>query len=284
MPKLLAVDLDGTLFYPKGRRRLISKKNVEFLRRFIDAGNKVVLITSRQPYFIEKVKKLLQRPVDYLSSMGAVVNVNNNMTKEISIPNRALENILNEIKHEFSPIGYVLSCKNKPLIVAPMIKIGKPLQAFYKFCYKLAFGIYREEISISNEEFDDQIKNGTIYSVKAFFGVSFKSKKINKEINKVIRDKYPMIESSWMGLALEFAPRGCSKGESLLDYVEYIHFDKKDVYVIGDSGNDISMFHEFYENSFVMRHAYPSVKKYAKHRVSRVYKMEKYLFERSTNG
>ena len=39
MNKVLATDLDGTLFYPKGRKRCIPKKNVKFLQDFIDDGN-----------------------------------------------------------------------------------------------------------------------------------------------------------------------------------------------------------------------------------------------------
>ena len=61
MPKLLACDLDGTLFFPKGKKRCISKKNVKFLQDFIDEGNKVVLVTSRSTQFTDKLKDEIQR-------------------------------------------------------------------------------------------------------------------------------------------------------------------------------------------------------------------------------
>ena len=54
MKKILALDLDGTLFYPKGHKRLVSKKNTSFLKRFVEEGNKVVLVTSRTQEFCEK--------------------------------------------------------------------------------------------------------------------------------------------------------------------------------------------------------------------------------------
>ena len=57
MQKVLACDLDGTLFYPRQVGRCISRKNVRFLRRWIDAGNRVVLISSRS----QKLKKSLKR-------------------------------------------------------------------------------------------------------------------------------------------------------------------------------------------------------------------------------
>ena len=65
MAKLLAIDLDGTLFYPKRIRKCICKKNVEFLRKWIDEGNKLVLVTSRSTQFTAKLKDEIQRPVDF---------------------------------------------------------------------------------------------------------------------------------------------------------------------------------------------------------------------------
>ena len=63
MGKLLAIDLDGTLFYPKRATRCICKKNVKFLRKWIDEGNKVVLVTSRSTQFTEKLKDEIKRGV-----------------------------------------------------------------------------------------------------------------------------------------------------------------------------------------------------------------------------
>ena len=64
MCKLLACDLDGTLFYPRQIGRCIPMRNVRFLRHWIDAGNKVVLITSRSYEYVEKLFKEIKRPVD----------------------------------------------------------------------------------------------------------------------------------------------------------------------------------------------------------------------------
>ena len=60
MAKLLAIDLDGTLFYPRRVRKCICKKNVIFLRKWIDAGNKLVLVTSRSTQFTAKLKDEIQ--------------------------------------------------------------------------------------------------------------------------------------------------------------------------------------------------------------------------------
>ena len=45
--KLIATDLDGTLFYPKKRIKMISKKNLRFLRDRIDKENHIVIVSGR---------------------------------------------------------------------------------------------------------------------------------------------------------------------------------------------------------------------------------------------
>ena len=73
MAKLLAIDLDGTLFYPKCIKRCICKKNVKFLRRWIDAGNKLVLVTSRSTQFTERLKDEIKRPVDFITCCSSQI-------------------------------------------------------------------------------------------------------------------------------------------------------------------------------------------------------------------
>ena len=65
--KVLATDLDGTLFYPKDKKNIICLENLKFIRDFIDEGNKVILISGRSfdflkivAYFEEKQEKLLK--------------------------------------------------------------------------------------------------------------------------------------------------------------------------------------------------------------------------------
>ena len=59
----------------------------------------------------------------------------------------------------------------------------------------------------------------------------------------------------------------------------YLKINHDDIFVVGDSGNDISMFKEYQENSFCMSHAPLSVSKYAKHIVKRFENIDDYLNE-----
>ena len=123
------------------------------------------------------------------------------------------------------------------------------------------------------------MKNGKVYKVMTFFGMGKSKRTLSKEINKELRDNFPEIESSWSLIVNELTPKGCNKGEGLEHYCNVAKIPADDVYVIGDSGNDIAMFQKFHEHSYCMAHAYPSVKKYAKYTVSRVYSLDKLVLK-----
>lgn len=284
MSKILAVDLDGTLFYPKGRKQLVSNKNIEFLRKFIDAGNRLVLVSSRNEDTISKVIKEIDRDVDFIGVNGCVMSVNGKIIKDISIPTEILTELVDNIFKEHKPIALLSTSKNYPIVIGTLGGAGRFLKWFYAKYYSLTFGIYAEKYSVDNDIFFDEIKNGHVYTVRVFTGLSAKKKnKVNKQLNTVFREKYPSVEASWVGALIELTPKGCSKAESLLNYLEMINASKDDLYVVGDSGNDISMFKQFFEHSFVMKHAHSSVKRYAKYEVPRVYKLDKYLFEKEND-
>ena len=111
MSKLLAVDLDGTLFYPKKLTRCISKKNVKFLREWIDAGNRVVLISSRSFEFVENLKKEIKRDVDFLSSTSAQIYADGKLIRDERMPGKDLHEVLNHIEKNYSPIAFLVNSK-----------------------------------------------------------------------------------------------------------------------------------------------------------------------------
>ncbi|MDY0177718.1 MAG: HAD-IIB family hydrolase [Bacilli bacterium] len=277
-PKILACDLDGTLFYPKQKKTYLSKKNVEFLQKFIDQGNKVVLVSSRSENFIKKVIHEIDRPVDYIACTGAKISVDGQLIVRRSIDGKKLAEILNEVEEEYHPLACMLISERFPIIIKSLQPMSKVLMSFYALFYRLHFGIYREDFVYDNDLFDKELEEGEVYGAKIAFGVRRKKNKISKEINKQLREKYQDIEASWVGIVIEFTPVGCNKANGITRYVNHLNISDENVYVVGDSGNDISMFLKYHENSFVMKHAYPSVKKYAKHEISRVYKLDKYVF------
>lgn len=278
MAKLLATDLDGTLFYPNPIKTCIPKKNIKFLQKWIDSGNRLVIITSRSLEFIERLKKEIQRPFDYLVCSSAQIFADGNLIRDVAMPNQPISEVLKIINDEINPMTYMLTTKGHPCIINANRNVGKLFLFFYRLWQFFQFKRI-EPYVISNKKYDKELELGRIYKVMIFFGLRRRNKKLSKKLNKKFRLEYPMFEFSWTTKVIEITPYGCNKGMGLKYYTEASGFNKEDVYVVGDSGNDISMFTEFYENSYCMKHSYTSVRKYAKHTVSRVYKLEKMLLK-----
>lgn len=278
MAKLLATDLDGTLFYPRQTRRCISKKNQKFLRKWIDAGNRAVLVTSRSLDFLDRLKDELERPVDFLACSSSQVMSDGKLLRESYIPNETLKSILKKIDDRYHPLGYMMTTKDYSLIIKKSRKVNFLFMLLYKLYWIFQFK-YREKYEMSNELFDKELNDGKVFKIMVIFGLGKSKKTLSKEINKELRENFPNIEASWSEQVIELTPKGCSKGEGLEYYCNTLNIDPKDVYVVGDSGNDIAMFTKFHENSYCMKHAFTSVRKYAKHTISRVYKLDKIVLE-----
>ena len=278
MGKLLAVDLDGTLFYPHQKKCCISKKNVKFLRDFIDEGNKLVLVTSRSHQFTLKLKDEIQRPFDVINCTSSQIYAGEKIIRDVPMEPKDLKEVINFLDTTHRPIAYLMTTENYPCI----IKQNVPLNKFLIWSYNRYYAhqrCYQEPYVLDNDIFDQELDHSKVYKVMVFYGFGRNKKKLSKELNKLLREKHPTIESSWTLIVNELTPLNCNKSYGIRYYCNYFGIDKKDVYVVGDSGNDISMFNEFHENSFVMSHAYPSVKKYAKHVVSRVFKLRDYVLK-----
>ena len=276
MGKLLAIDLDGTLFYPKRMKKCICKKNVLFLRNWIDAGNKVVLVTSRSTQFTEKLKDEIQRPVDFVNCCSSQIVADDKLIYEKSMPNAELKQILKKIEDIYEPIALLMTSENHPCIIKYSRKVSRIYVFFYHLWWLFQFA-YREPYIADNKIFEEELENARVFKIMTFIGLRKNKYKISKEINKELREEFPEIESSWTQQVNELTPEGCNKGNGVEKYCQLMNIDKNDVYVVGDSGNDITMFNKFYEHSYCMKRGHPSVRKYAKHIITRVYKLQKLL-------
>lgn len=277
MTKILATDLDGTLFYPKRRLRLIPSKSVELLHDFIDQGGKLVLVTGRSPKFTEKVREKVGRPFDVIGMNGAYTIIDNQVVEEHFL-NLDLPQFVREMYEKFAMRGFMLISHDYPLLMA-VPKINRYLSLFYHLYY-FTQGVYKEDYVNSNEQFTDELANGQVYKLMFFFGISKKKQKIALEANKYIREHYgDVVESSWTGGFIEITPHGCSKANGINKYVEDQKFNHDDVYVVGDSGNDISMFRTFHSKSFCMKHAAKRVRKHARYHIRRFHHLREYIME-----
>ncbi|HOC80553.1 MAG TPA: HAD hydrolase family protein, partial [Bacilli bacterium] len=94
MKKIIATDLDGTLFYPKRRVRMISSRNKDFIRKYIDEGGKVIIVSGRNYFFSHKVVSVIDRPVDVLSCNSAYISCDGQIIRELFLPSARIMQIL----------------------------------------------------------------------------------------------------------------------------------------------------------------------------------------------
>ena len=234
--KILATDLDGTLFYPKDKKEMICKENLTFVRDFIDQGNKLVIVTGRSLAYGKQVARRINRNVTLVCYNGAIINEDDVDIYDFSIPNNLAKDIINQ--------GF---------------ESGKIKGAF---------------IMTENGVFVRTRSNNILFR---------RISEIFYESQKVYAEKFNIDPKSYeyelnFGKAIEITNRQCSKGNAILKYICIKGLSKEDVYVVGDSGNDISMFKEFKENSFCMSHAQRAVKKYAHNIIDKFTDLKMWLF------
>ena len=276
MKKVIATDLDGTLFYPRAKVNMIPKKNIIFLREFIEKGGRVVLVSGRSHHYAQKVSAKIGYPVDVIGANSAYLSVNEEVKEEHFLPEEMLD-IYQKIAKKFHIKGQLLMSKAYPLVIrGPEYSWFK--MKFYQFYY-WAQGIYAEAYVYDHKLFIEELKSKQVYKMMLYFGLGKKDHNIAAEANKYIRENFPEIEASWIGSFVELTPKGCNKANGIEKYLRYLNIDKHDIIVVGDSGNDISMFNAYKENSFCMSHANQKVKKYAKHIIRRFYDLAPYVYE-----
>lgn len=273
--KLLASDLDGTLFYPKRRITMIAKKNRKFIERFLNEGNKLVFVTGRSPAYAKKVSHKLGHEVDVIGMNGAYTIIDGKVENEHFLDFN-IAKMLFDLNSLFPILGTMLISRKHPLLIST-----PPISAAFRLFYRLYYwfqGVYAEDYHFSNEEFVREIKTKEVYKIMIFFGLSKRGVKTAAKANSYLREFYPgQFEASWTNGFIEITPIGSSKAGGLERYIASKNMMDDQVYVVGDSGNDISMFNAFYDRSFCLKHSHKKVKRYAKTIIRRFHHLERYL-------
>lgn len=273
--KILATDLDGTLFYPKDKKDMICKENLIFIRDFIDKGNKLILVSGRSLGYCKQVLRRINRDVTLICYNGAIVNENDIDIYDCSIPNDVAKEIIEQgFEYKIIKGAFIMTENGVFVRTRSKSKIYRKLSQVYYEAQK----VYAEKFNIDVQNYENELNNGKIHKVMFFFGISPNSKKNAREFNKILREENDSFECAWSNNAIEITNKWCTKGNAIKHYINIKGINKEDVYVVGDSGNDISMFKEFYDNSFCMSHAQKPVKKYANHIIEKFSDLKNWLF------
>lgn len=277
MIKALATDLDGTLFYPKRKVRLMRSKNKRFLKEFIENGKKVILVTGRNMSVSKKVAAALEtNKMTIIGCNGSFVIEGDNLIMENPIPSNDAVELYRMLKKD-KKINSILIFTNKYNILLD----DQPLNFFFKIVGAVgmkAQGVYNESFKLVKKNMEKylQEEDVRVYKIMPWYGLNIKGKQVayeaSLEYQKSVGDKFDI---SWSKDAVEFVKYGVNKAVILEQVIKSENITKDEIVVIGDSGNDISMFNAF-PNSFVMKHSPDEVKKHAKHVVESVADLKEY--------
>ena len=276
MIKLIATDLDGTLFYPKKRITVLSKENRKFLKEFIDNGGKVVLVSGRNAAVLPKVEKKVGHSISLLGCNGSFLIEDGQLKDEHPLPNDVCLEVYNKLKNNFGIIAWFLFDNTPALYVSIASGISSALLTVSKI-YNLTLGVYKEKLIFGEKKFVKKLAEGKNFKLMPIFGLGkssyVKAKQAFMAINDLYKDK---ITVCCTDNSLEMTALGMNKAVGLSEYINNLGIDKSEVAVVGDSGNDLVMFKNF-ENSFCMEHSEQEIKNQAKYIVKRVYILKDYI-------
>ena len=281
MIKAIATDLDGTLFYPKKRIFMITNKNKKFIKEFVSKGNKIIIVTGRNSHTYNRLSRKLGCDISLVGCNGALVIDNKKIILEKFLDKAKVKDIYESLNKEenskimcwmvFTSKGRLyIEVKNKNPFIKLLFRIVMLLEGAYRDKYR--YGKRRLEYLFSSK------CEEKIYKIMPCYGWTKKHKENARLDWLKLSNRYEeKLSITWSDAAVEIVSANTSKSKSLKELINYYNLKDDEVAVIGDSGNDISLFEEFYENSYVMFHARKEIKAKAKHVVNSVNDIRKYL-------
>jgi len=234
--KLLALDLDGTLYTSDNR---ITKNTRKIIKQAREKGLLVTLATGRNYPSARLVAKHLKLELPIITNDGAYIinHLENKPLFEKRIENEIIIEIVEVllqynlnfmILHESSSFGNFNYLGWKMFVRFFNIHSFKTLLA-EKSRYR----------RISNNKIIEHIKNNKTKPFKIF--VDGNHEQINEgrlELEEKFKDKIRITNS---GYGIEILPLDISKASGLEILTGQLGFDKKEVIAIGDSFNDLEM-------------------------------------------
>ena len=278
MIKLLATDLDGTLFYPKHRIRGLSSDNKKFLLSLLDFNTDIILASGRNNGMHKRLEQHLKREVYFLGCNGGYyIDKKDKLThNRIPLDPNLTAKLYLTINQNFSVLCWFLLDDSDNLYCIFNEDVPQYIRTSFKLINKTN-GFYREKFIIDESAFLKQMQKDNNYKIMPVFAFGNNAIKKATQVYLSIKDQFN--DNFTLCIAegpIEITSKGVSKGNGLLNFCKDHEIDKNDVIVVGNSYNDISMF-ELFPHSFCMSNAEDEVKKHANHVIDYVYQIGDYL-------
>lgn len=256
MKKLLASDVDGTLFVNQS----IHEKSIELIKKFREKGHAFLLCTGRNFGGVKHLFKEYDIEVDgfVLCNGAVVIDKDFNIIHNNIIQDDIIKEVFEEIKSS-NEYNFYFADSEKLYIVNgynthPMISSADMEDKM-------------EVIKIDESEF---YKNSYTANI---IGIDVKDECCNKaqlkklELEKIIGDKVSIYRNQSF---IDIVPSDTSKGLGIEKVLANYEVESENVFVIGDSWNDLSMF-ETYNNSYTFSYAEEDLKLHANNIVDNFY-------------
>lgn len=246
MVKLIAIDLDGTLFDAK---KNISNENIEAIKLAKAKGIKVVIATGRPVSGVLPIldKLGLTDINDYVIIYNGA-KVYNVGTKEIIFSSTINGKTVKDLYNESLRLGVNFHAfrKNEELITPkhnPYTDVESRLNHIQDNLYNF------NEINDNDEFLKAMMVDCDENVTKAI-----------ENINPIFPSKYSMVRSS--KIFLEFLNKSTHKGHALVALANHLNIPIEETMAIGDAGNDLPMIINA-GIGVAMENAFPEVKAHA---------------------
>lgn len=223
---LIMLDLDGTLL---NNQSLISEESKKYLEKLKLKGHTIVLITGRPHRGCINFYNELNLNTPLIVDNGAsIYGMGNFPDKFYTIPKAILDEMFLTFKEH---------------LVTAYFTVDNYLYT-YKIEKRLEFYFHLNSDTKIIEKPLNEI------DVEAPLVVLAIKKPYHKDFEKFIEDKEILELRSWgedkKNAVYEIYLKGIHKGKALLDVIELLKFDKKDVIAFGDGDNDVELINYAY--------------------------------------
>lgn len=239
---LFVFDIDNTIISHSKQKSFIPEATITALKKIKESGYRIIFASGRN---YKQTLPIMEKfgVKDAIVCDGACVIVNNNVVYEHFIDENAKNSIINDAFKHNLPISvhdtndvYVIDNDKRNATIEMIETYIKSVEGESNYEYKT--------ISLENN----------CVGISCFVDFDF------EHFDTIDYNQYPV--------GCSISAKGISKASGILKYLELKSVHRDSVHVFGDNFNDISMFQEFYENSYAVGNAPEEVKKYARHQLN----------------
>ena len=249
MKKLLASDVDGTLYVDDK----IHDKSVEYIKKFRENGHAFLLCTGRNfggiKYLVEEYD--IEADGYVLCNGSVVLDKNLNVIYSEEIEYSTIKKVFEDSKNKNEYNFYFADEENLYIIDGyynnPILKVDGMEKKW-------------NVIRISEEEFYKNRYTANIIGIEVIDKSIEKTEKKIKAIDSKLGDEVTAYRNKYF---IDIVPKDASKAEGISKVLDTYGVKDEDVFVIGDSWNDLSMFRKYNKNSYTFSYAEEELKPHA---------------------